>query len=356
MSGRAQSGRDGERRQGDAAGAAPAAGAARRRDLDRALLRRLAQGPRSGAALGRELRVSRSAIWKRIVALRQSGIAIAAARGRGYALAEPLGLLDPAAITLALSPAVRARLGALEVLWEVDSTNSQWLRRRGLPQHSVLLAERQTGGRGRRGRAWVSPLAANLYLSLLRRFEGGLGAMAGLSLAVGVALAEALAGLGIGGIGLKWPNDLLRDGCKLGGVLIEFAGEAGGAAQAVIGIGLNVRMPAVAGAAIDQDWIDLGDLLPAPADRNRLAAVLLEALLPALDRFEAEGLAPFLPRWQRLDALAGREVLVLGDGEPLPGRVLGVTDDGALRVAHAQGERRHYSAEVSLRAQGSATP
>jgi BirA family biotin operon repressor/biotin-[acetyl-CoA-carboxylase] ligase len=320
---------------------------------DRDLLARLAQGPCSGAALAKELGLTRAAVWKRIEALRADGVEIEARTGRGYALAAPVTLLDAGRIAALLPPSLRARWPVPEVVWEIDSTNAELIRRGAdCPDGLALFAERQRGGRGRRGRHWASPLAANLYLSLHRRFDGGVAALGGLSLVVGIAVAEALRRLGYGAVALKWPNDLLADGRKLGGILIELGGEVGGPIQAVIGLGLNVRMPRAAAQAIDQPWTDLTALRPAAVpDRNALAAALLASLWPALDDFARDGLAPFLPRWAALDAFAGREVrLLLGDAVR-EGVALGIAADGGLRVRHGDGgERVYHSGEVSLRA------
>jgi len=324
---------------------------------DRALLCRLGQGPVSGDTLAREAGLTRAAVWKRIQALRAAGVRIEARPGLGYTLAEPLDLLDAARIAQAVPPDLRGGIAALDVAWSVDSTSSELLRRGDGGGVQVLLAERQTAGRGRRGRAWASPLAANLYLSLARRFESGLARLGGLSLVAGIAVADALQGLGVAEARLKWPNDVVveREGRlrKLGGILVEGGGEYAGPARAVIGIGLNVRMPAATGESIDQPWIDLQSL-GADASRDRIAAAVLARLLPALARFDAEGLAPFLPAYAAHDALAGRPVrLLAGDGE-YPGIALGVADDGALRVRTADGERSFHAGEVSLRAGGAA--
>lgn len=327
---------------------------------ERALLERLQHGPVSGDALAAAAGVTRAAIWKRIQALRAAGVEIRARPGQGYALAHPLELLDAAAIITALPVAARAELDgdhALQVAWTVDSTNTRLLRQPA-PERgcAVLLAERQSAGRGRRGRAWVSPLAAHLYLSVARRFRGGLGRLGGLSLVAGIAAAEALAELGLP-VRLKWPNDLVvGDGegtppRKLGGLLVEGGGEHAGPVRAVVGLGLNVRMPAAAAAAIDQPWCDLAGLMDQVPDRNRLAAVLLGRLLPALRRFDEEGLDPFLPRHAAFDALAGREVVVDDGGRRLAGTALGLAADGALRVRLAGGGTRVFHAgEVSVRA------
>lgn len=324
---------------------------------ERALLQRLAAGPVGGDVLAREAGLTRAAVWKRIDALRDAGIAIDAVPGRGYHLEQALDLLEAEAIRDALPLPVRAELATLDVAWSLDSTNSELLRRqtpvRGC---AVLLAERQTGGRGRRGRAWTSPLAAHVYLSLARCFDGGLARLGGLSLVAGVAAAEALRALGHAGVGLKWPNDLVvadGDGLrKLGGLLVEGGGEAAGAARAVIGLGLNVRMPAAAAAGIDQPWVDLASMSAQPPSRNAVVATLLSHLLPALQQFDAEGLAPFLPRYAALDALAGRALRVHEGDRAWPATALGIADDGALRVRDGEGCERHvHAGDVSVRAE-----
>jgi BirA family biotin operon repressor/biotin-[acetyl-CoA-carboxylase] ligase len=318
---------------------------------DRALLVRLCRGPASGAELARELGITRSAVWKRVESLRAAGVDVQARPGAGYALAAPLALLDAAAITAALSPAVRAELASLDVLFETDSTNAVALREPAPARGTrAWLAERQTAGRGRRGRRWASPLAAHVYLSLSRRFDGGVAALQGLSLAVGVAAADALHALGYAGVQLKWPNDLVADGRKLGGILVEIGGESGGPMRVVVGLGLNVAMPAASARDIDQPWCDLASLSPAPPSRQDVCVALLEALLPMLARFEREGLAAYLEGWARHDVLAGKRVqLHLGE-RVVEGVALGIAADGALRLREADGERRHHAGEASLRA------
>ena len=318
---------------------------------DRALLERLGNGAVTGAALARELGITRSAVHKRIESLRAAGVEILAQPGHGYALTQALDLLDREAVLAGLSPAARAQLNSLHLVFETASTQTLALQT-ATPDRgcAVWLAERQTQGQGRRGRVWASPLAANVYLSISRRFERGFAAMSGLSLAVGVATAESLRELGYPEVAVKWPNDLCADGRKLGGILIQLRGEAQGPCEAVLGFGLNVRMPANAAVAIDQPWCDLSQLGSGQAvPRNRLTAALLERLLPALAQFETEGFAPFLPRWQALDALAGHAVRVLDGARSHDGVALGVDAAGALRVRVNAVERQYHSGEVSLR-------
>lgn len=290
-------------------------------------------------------------MWKRIESLRRAGIEISATRGRGYALARPLDLLEQQDILGRLPAQARKGVDSLQVLWSVDSTNSELLRRSTpLLGASVLLAERQTGGRGRRGRQWASPLAANLYLSLARSFSGGLARLGGLSLVAGVAAGEALHEAGFGQVQLKWPNDLVVADRKLGGLLVEGSGENAAPARAVLGLGLNVCMPPSAAAAIDQPWTELARWSASTPSRNALAAALLAHLLPALECFDAEGLAPFLPRYARLDALRGRLVDVSTHAGPVEGTCTGVAEDGALCLETRDGPRRFHAGETSVRA------
>lgn len=319
---------------------------------ERELLLRLAAGSATGDALAQGTGLTRAAVWKRIEALREAGIRIEARPGRGYALAAPLELLERDRILQALTPEVRPRIAELEVAWSLDSTNSELLRRQTPAGGAmVLLAEQQTGGRGRRGRAWASPVAANLYLSIARHFSGGLARLGGLSLVAGVAVAEALRVQGFADVGLKWPNDLVVDGRKLGGLLVEGGGEHGGPIRAVIGIGINVRMPEAFAAAIDQPWIDLAAMAASAPSRNAIAALVLTQLLPVLERFDEEGLAPFLERYASLDALAGREVLIHSAASTEQGFAEGIAADGALRVRMAGQIRNVHAGEVSVRTQ-----
>lgn len=321
---------------------------------DRRLLEHLIAGPATGEALARHAGLTRAAVWKRIEALREAGVPIQAQPGRGYRLATPMALLSADAIQGRLSAPTRARLAALEVAWSVDSTNTR-LMARDVPADGLalaLLAERQSGGRGRRGRAWASPLGAHVYLSLARGFAGGLGRLGGLSLVAGIATAEALHVLGATAVRLKWPNDLvvpMHDGLhKLGGLLVEGGGEHAGPARAVVGLGLNVRMPPGHAALIEQPWCDLS-ALPS-VDRNEVVAAVLERLVPALDEFDVEGLAPFLSRYAALDALAGQAVALVGTDGTRAATALGLADDGALRVRWPDGtEGRVHSGEVSVR-------
>lgn len=262
--------------------------------------------------------------------------------------------LSTASLRTKLSATTRTRIATLDIVDRIDSTNSELLRRQTSASGiDALLAEQQTGGRGRHGRLWASPPGSNLYLSLARRFDGGLARLGGLSLVVGIATADALHALGARAVRVKWPNDLVVDDGdslrKIGGVLIE-GGMQDGRSRAVIGLGLNVRMPEDTTDAIDQPWTDLhallGDTLPS---RTAIAAAVLASLVDAIDRFDIEGLAPFLARFDALDALRDADVTATIGGVAHAGVAVGLAEDGALRLRAATGEILLRAGEVSVR-------
>lgn len=315
------------------------------------LLRLLADGEfHSGAALARVLAVSRASVWNAVRELETMGVAVYKVRGRGYRFPHALSLLERASVEREMGPA-RARL-QVEVLTTATSTNALLLERAaaGATSGSVIAAEWQSEGRGRRGRAWHAGIGGGLAFSLLWRFAQGAGALSGLSLAVGVALARGLAAFAGPGIALKWPNDIVTDGGKLGGILIELAGDVLGPNAAVIGVGINVRLSPAVRAGIDQPAADLEGLLEGPVDRNALLARLLVELDRTLAAFAADGFAPFRAEWDCLHAHRGKAVtLLLPDGRSERGQACGVAEDGALVLETPAGLRRFHSGEVSLR-------
>lgn len=302
----------------------------------------------SGSALAARLGVTRAAVWKQVHALRALGAPIESAPGRGYRLGWPIQLLQAAAIRRSLSPVQRAYIG-IEVRWQLDSTNSQLLRRAATSDADSLacLTEIQSAGRGRRGRAWIAPLGGAICLSFLKRFAAGMGSLGGLSLAAGVAVVETLHAAGFAQVGLKWPNDVVLADRKLAGILVEIGGEFLGPCHAVIGLGLNLRVPPA--HALDQPVAALEQLSGPIPSRNALAAQLIGALDAATTRFAGDGFAAFAERFARHDALAGRRVRVHAEDDTAEGVACGVDARGALRVR--QGERMvtFDSAEVSVR-------
>ena len=320
------------------------------------LLPLLADGEfRSGQDIATALGVSRTAVWKQLNKIAEDcGLQIESSKGRGYRIPGGLDLLDAELIRPALAPRAAALLRELLVLDTIDSTNAEIMRRftEGAEGGLVCTAESQSAGRGRRGRTWVSPYAGNIYLSLGWGFSQGAAALEGMSLAVGVAVARALANCGVDGVELKWPNDILHGGGKLGGVLLEMTGDASGSCQVVVGIGLNVAMPEAAARDIDQSWVDLRTLCGGQAPgRNSLLAALLNELLPLLADFETSGFAPWREHWQALDAYAGTQVVLSTGASRLSGIARGVDERGALQLETTTGVQAVYGGEISLRPQ-----
>lgn len=303
----------------------------------------------SGESLGAALGVTRAAVWKRLQALAPMGLNVESVKGRGYRLSGGLCLLDAQVIEQQIAPSAKALLCELTCLDEVDSTN-QFLLSQASGRGAVCLAERQSAGRGRRGRGWVSPYGQNIYLSLRWQYEQGVTALEGLSLAVGAVVADLLErDLGLRGVSLKWPNDVMLRGRKLGGVLIEVGGDLTGDCAVVVGLGLNVGMSASATTDdISQPW---ADLLQAgiKADRNQLSAALVSCLLPLLSRYPDKGFQGYRSLWLRHAAYLDAPVRVISQTQCSDGIMRGVDHSGCLLV-EVDGELRSYSGgEVSLR-------
>lgn len=307
---------------------------------------------RSGQWLGSQLGVSRAAVWKHVRALAELGLDVQAVHGKGYRLAHPLAPLRRGAILRALSPAALARVDSLDVLQEIDST-SNFLKRSSLTCRSdvsrICVAEHQTAGRGRRGRQWVSPYGSSLYLSFTRQVDGAGLHNGGLSLVVALAVLRALRQLGVDRLAIKWPNDILYAGRKLAGILLDISGESAGPYALVIGVGINVNLPASAASEIDRPWADLSQC-GRSADRNELAARIFETSMVVLDQFMREGLTPFAAEWQCYDAIAGREVeLQLDRDNRIRGLANGIDGQGALVLDRDGVLQCFHAGEVSVR-------
>lgn len=309
-------------------------------------------GEVSGADIAATLGITRAAVWKQIEQLRARGLAVHAEAGRGYRLEVPIELLDALRIAAAVAPDERARVGTIDVRWQIDSTSSELARTaESLPMPRACLAEIQTAGRGRRGRRWQTPLAGGIALSFVRRFDGGMATLSGLSLVAGIAVLRALADAGIEGAALKWPNDIVANGRKLGGILVELGGDALGPCRAIVGIGVNVRIGAAPGATIDQPWTDLAALGDgSPPSRNVVAGRILVRLAEALDVFAAAGFAAFEREYAEHDALRGREVVIASGSDRWTAIADGVTARGALRVMRDGAPIDVDSGEISVRA------
>ncbi len=305
----------------------------------------------SGSELGRELGISRSAVWKHMQRLQELGLEVYSVKGRGYRLPGGIDLIDAERLRDRLqSVGLDERLTVVNVAIETDSTNAQGLEalQQGVPS-GLFVAEYQHAGRGRRGRQWLSPLASSLCFTLAWRFNSGAAALEGLSLAVGLALQQALTELGVAQVGLKWPNDLLVDNAKLAGILIELSGDAAGECQVAIGVGLNVALPEGLAEQLDQPCIDLR-ALGFEGERTELLATLVRQLVRVLQRFESGGFAQLRPAWEAANVFQGRSVRLTSGAHSFEGVCLGVTDQGGLRLQTDKGQEVFHGGEVSVRA------
>lgn len=297
----------------------------------------------SGEHLGEQLGMSRAAINKHIQTLRDWGIDVFTVPGKGYSLPEPIQLLDEAFILSQISE------NTVSVLPVIDSTNQYLLERLDkLKSGDACIAEYQQAGRGRRGRQWFSPFGTNLYLSMYWRLEQGPAAAIGLSLVIGIVIAEVLQKLGANDVRVKWPNDLYLNDRKLAGILVELTGKTGDAAQIVMGAGINLAMKSVSSEVVNQGWINLQQV-GLDIDRNHLAVSLIKELRQALVHFEREGLAPFLSRWQKLDNYINRPVkLIIGEREVF-GIARGINEQGGLLLEQDGVIKAWVGGEISLR-------
>ncbi|TAI92982.1 bifunctional biotin--[acetyl-CoA-carboxylase] ligase/biotin operon repressor BirA [Pectobacterium versatile] len=297
----------------------------------------------SGELLGEMMGMSRAAINKHIQTIRDWGIDVFTVTGKGYSLPAPMQLLDADVILKHLPE------GGVTVLPVVDSTNQYILERLDtLSSGDACLAEYQQSGRGRRGRQWFSPFGANLYLSLYWRLEQGPAAAVGVSLVIGIVMAEVLHKLGADGVRVKWPNDLYLKDRKLAGILVELTGKTGDAANLVIGAGINLQMREPAPDTINQGWINLQEA-GIEINRNTLASTLISELRSALVIFELQGLEPFISRWEKLDNYFNRPVrLIIGNRE-IHGIARGIDRQGALLLESDGLITPYIGGEISLR-------
>ncbi len=297
----------------------------------------------SGEQLGEKLGMSRAAINKHIQTLRDWGIDVFTVPGKGYSLPGPIQLLDETYIHSYI------KSGSVTVLPVIDSTNQYLMDRLSeLDSGDACIAEYQQAGRGRRGRKWFSPFGANLYLSMYWRLDQGPAAAIGLSLVIGIVMAEVLHELGADHVRVKWPNDLYLNDRKLAGILVELTGKTGDAAQIVIGAGINLAMRQVESDIVNQGWINLQEA-GIKVDRNMLAVKLIEKLRSSLREFEQEGLAPFLARWEKLDNFIHRQVkLIIGERE-IYGISRGIDNQGALLLEQNGVIKPWVGGEISLR-------
>lgn len=297
----------------------------------------------SGEQLGETLGMSRAAINKHIQTLKSWGLDVYTVTGKGYSLSAPIQLLDEQAI---LSRVKQVNVSVIPV---IDSTNQYLLERmHELQSGAACIAEYQQAGRGRRGRQWFSPFGANLYMSMYWRLDQGPAAAMGLSLVIGIIMAETLHALGATDVRVKWPNDIYLNDRKLAGILVELTGKTGDAAHIVMGAGINLAMRSADASQINQGWINLQEA-GVTVNRNELAASLINSLRDALPMFEQEGLAPFVTRWAALDNFINRPVKLLIGEREVHGIARGVDSQGGLLLEQDGEIKSWVGGEISLR-------
>jgi len=308
----------------------------------------------SGTKLGVQLGCSRSAIWKIIKVLKEEFNAnIFSVPGRGYCLSHNVELLDINLIKESLSDNSKKLVDNIEVFFSIDSTNDYLLSETKLNKYNksrcqVCLAEYQYKGKGRRGKHWVSPIGGNLYCSVSWNFSKSFQELAGLSIAISVGLTSLLEEMGVANIGLKWPNDILWQGKKLLGVLLEMHGEASGPCTTIIGVGLNFNMPNTK-IEIDQPWCDLKSILTILPARNKFAATIIDNLITSIQLFETKGLEAFVALWNKYDVIKNKPIVINKFESREQGIARGIDQTGALLVEQNGVVSPLYSGDVSVR-------
>ena len=308
----------------------------------------------SDDSLAEKLNVACSQIEDERRLLMEAGLHLDFLDDRYYRLGIHVELLSKEVIKRHLMPLRCSATVAcdLKILRTIDSTNRYAREHFAKSELSgvVILSESQTAGRGRLGKVWASPFAANIYMSIIWRFDRGAEALQGLSLAVGVGVRRSLARLGVSGIQLKWPNDVYFEGKKLGGILLEVVGDPKGQCTVIIGVGINVAMPMAAAEEIDQPWIDLMSAGATKVSRNLIVANLIASIFEILNDFPTLGFAAYRDEWESSDLFQGSQGTVSNPAGSVSGTILGVDGSGALRMRLVSGEEQRFiGGELSLR-------
>ncbi|MBM6552285.1 biotin--[acetyl-CoA-carboxylase] ligase [Marinomonas ostreistagni] len=303
----------------------------------------------SGEELGEALGITRAAVWKRLKKLDAAGITVHSVKGRGYRIPAPITLLSEARLRAA---GVASNIG-IDVPFDTPSTNDILKQKIALGSSlpALVVTEHQTQGKGRRGRVWESGVAKNITMSFGWKFDQGPSVIEGLSLAVGVVIAQVLRQLGIPNPGLKWPNDIHIDGQKICGILLEMVADQD-VCRVVIGIGLNVESTQEQEEKVDQPWTDLARRLSSVPDRNQVIAAIVQGLQEVCEVFErGQGLSHYLPQWQAFDVLYNQPVRVFSGTRQQEGIARGVDESGALRLETESGIELLHGGEISVRKQ-----
>jgi BirA family biotin operon repressor/biotin-[acetyl-CoA-carboxylase] ligase len=305
---------------------------------------------RSGQEIGDLLNITRSAVWKIMNKLTELGIPVERNQGKGYRFTRPVQMLNKEAIWQALSLNTQQLIPRFTLLDTVDSTNNTMLAKikEGKPSESLVLTEHQTAGRGRLGRTWYSPYAANIYLALYWHFTKDTSELSGLSQVITTGVLSGIAENNINDLTLKWPNGIYHGQKKLAGVLIDLIAESHSSTKAVIGISVNVSMPDL-GTEIDQPWTDIHTITNAFPDRNKIVASILNTIYPALVEFNSHGFTPFAAHWAEHDGLAGKAISAFNAQQEIEGIAEGVGPKGELLIQTADNMIPFSNGSVKLR-------
>lgn len=313
----------------------------------RALITLLNDGQfHTGSVLGEALNVSRNAIWKMVQQLETLGVVVESQAKKGYRLQAALDLLD--------ADWIRQHAGlktqdALTIYGSIASTQDAVRKQTDTAGWVFCLAEHQTQGRGRFARPWQSSFASNLLLSCGWHIAKDPSQLAGLSQVVSLSIVSALQDLGFKEpLKIKWPNDVLWQGHKLAGVLIELNGEGHHSSQVIIGIGLNINMPSHEQRAIDRPVTALNTLAGSLQNRSRIAAGVIKHLIHNLERFASSGFGPYLSTWKQYDALAGQTITLHNGRQVITGTAVGVNTLGCLLVEQEHEVKAYSAGEVTL--------
>lgn len=310
----------------------------------------------SGEALGRALGVSRTGIWKIIKVIEGYGIDVHSVHGKGYRLPQRVELLDEKNILSCVDKKVAEQISATDLFLSCDSTNA-YLMELGKGKNSdvsshgrVCMAEMQTNGRGRRGRKWISPFGGNIYLSIGWHFSSDPHVLSNLGLALSVAVIRALKNMGVNDVKLKWPNDVIWQGRKLAGILVEMVAESTGPCRVVIGLGLNLNLHCQSAKDINQPWVDIKQILGHVPPRNVIAGMLLQELVSVINQYEQQGLSCVVDEWRRYDAFNGRSIDLFINQNQVRGKCEGIDNMGALLLRNDNGHIQKFtSGEISMR-------
>lgn len=307
----------------------------------------------SGQELADTLDVTRATIHNCILRLEAMGVSIERVRGKGYRLLRPLDLIDANKIKSNLSPEVLNGLMQINVLHQVDSTNNfiSSYESPATSHFSVVLAEMQSAGKGRRGRTWESPYAANIYMSLLWTMQKSMSEVGALSPLLAISMVRALAAMGIEGLGLKWPNDIYCHYKKLAGLLIECSGEVNGNTKMIIGVGVNVHMDDQDNIHIDQPWTNILSNTPnTSVSRNDIVPSLLNHMVPILNKFNSDQIESLVEDWREWDIMQNQQVVLHTTNKDIVGVARGIDETGRLLLETKQGTQVFSAGDVSLRA------